>query len=465
MTQGSRTYSKAGLDLSGQRATIIGLGREGRDLARFLTGAGASLSITDARSQEALADHVSALESLSARYALGGHPDELLDGTDVIYVSPGVQPEIPFLKEARRRGIRVSSATELFFQLCPVPIVGITGSSGKSTTTAMTGTVLRSAGLDAVVGGNIGVPMLGMLERISGDSIAVMELSSFQLEFMRQSPWIATVTNVTPNHLDRHLSMDAYREAKAQILAHQSAGDWSVLNRDDEQSRLLPTHGQKLEFSQRERVTGAYLAGELLMRDLATGAEQVCQRSDVQLRGDHNVANALTVIATCSAAGVNPEAIRSGIRAFRALPHRLEPVGELGGATYYNDSIATSPERSIAALLSFSEPIVLLAGGRDKHLPMRDWAELIRQRVHHLIVFGEAASLIMQAAREAGVSQAAISSVQTLDDAVAAAAQVSKPGVAVLLSPGCTSYDAFFDFEARGERFRELVRLMSEGGA
>ena len=206
-------------------------------------------------------------------------------------------------------------------------------------------------------------------------------------------------------------------------------------------------------------------AGELLMRDLADGAEQVCQRSDVQLRGDHNVANALAVIATCSAAGVSPEAIRSGIRAFRALPHRLEPVGQIAGATYYNDSIATSPERSIAALLSFSEPIVLLAGGRDKHLPMGQWAELIRQRVHHLIVFGEAASLIMQAAREAGVSQAAISSVQTLDDAVATAAQVSKPGDAVLLSPGCTSYDAFFDFEARGERFRELVRLISEGGA
>jgi UDP-N-acetylmuramoylalanine--D-glutamate ligase len=459
MTQQSRTIS--GTLLAGQRATIVGLGREGRDLARFLSGAGASVLVTDARSAEALSDDVRALEPFGPRFSLGGHPLELLDETDVVYVSPGVPPEIPFLEEAHRRGIRVSSATELFFSLCPARIVGITGSSGKSTTTAMTGKVLQSAGLDAVVGGNIGVPMLGMLERISSDSLAVMELSSFQLEFMRQSPWIATVTNVTPNHLDRHPSMDAYREAKGQILAHQSPTDWCVLNHDDVQSQLLPSLSRKLEFSQREAVTGAYRDGQVLVRNLGSGVEAVCDRQAIRLRGDHNVANALTVIATTSAVGVAADRIRQGIESFRALPHRLEPVGAINGATYYNDSIATSPERSIAALLSFSEPVVLLAGGRDKHLPMGTWAELIRERAHTLVLFGEAASLIAEAAREAGVGDDAIVVVQTLEQAVDAAVQASRPGDAVLLSPGCTSYDAFFDFEARGDRFRELVALIA----
>jgi UDP-N-acetylmuramoylalanine--D-glutamate ligase len=326
----------------------------------------------------------------------------------------------------------------------------------------MTGKVLQAAGLDAVVGGNIGVPMLGMLERISSDSLAVMELSSFQLEFMRQSPWIAAVTNITPNHLDRHPSMDAYRDAKAQILAHQSRDDWSVLNHDDAQSWLLPTRSQKLEFSRQKPVTGAYLHGEVLVRNIGSSVESVCDRGAIHLRGDHNVANALTVIAIASAAGVSVNEIARGIESFRALPHRLEPVGTVHGATYYNDSIATSPERSMAALLSFSEPIVLLAGGRDKHLPMNEWAELIKKRTHHLIVFGEAASLIASAAREAGVMEEAIVAVQTLDQAVDRAVEISRPGDAVLLSPGCTSYDAFFDFEERGDRFRELVALAGE---
>jgi UDP-N-acetylmuramoylalanine--D-glutamate ligase len=454
--------AKASSQLAGQRATIVGLGREGRDLARFLSLAGASVTVTDARSTESLSEDLQALEAFELRYSLGGHPPELLDETDVVYVSPGVPPEIPILKIARQRDIPISSATELFFTLCPARIVGITGSSGKSTTTAMTGKVLQAAGLDAVVGGNIGVPMLGMLERISSDSLAVMELSSFQLEFMRQSPWLATVTNITPNHLDRHPNMDAYREAKAQILAHQSSGDWCVLNHDDVQSQLLQTFGQKLEFSRREPVTGAYLVGDVLVRKLGSSVEAVCDRRAIHLRGDHNVANALTVIATASAAGVAPEEIARGIESFRALPHRLEPVGTIHGVTYYNDSIATSPERSMAALLSFTEPIVLLAGGRDKHLPMEEWAELIRKRAHHLIVFGEASPLIAGAARTAGMLSEAILAVQSLDQAVAAAAEVSRPGDAVLLSPGCTSYDAFFDFEERGDRFRELVSLIAE---
>lgn len=463
MTHGTNSQSRARSALHGQRAVVIGLGREGRDLARFLHASGATVTMSDSRPAEALQTEMGGLAELPGlRFSVGGHAESDLDTADVVYSSPGVPPEIPFLRAARQRGIPISSATELFFALSPAPILGITGSSGKSTTTAMTGSVLRADGRDVLVGGNIGVPVLGRLEKITAGSWVVMELSSFQLEFMQRSPAIATVTNITPNHLDRHVTMDAYREAKAQILAHQSADDWAILNRDDDESRKLHPRGRRLEFSQRRPVHGAFQRGDVLMLDLGNGAIEVCRRESVHLRGEHNIANALAVIATASAAGVGPEAVRAGIEAFRALPHRLEPVGTVHGATYYNDSIATAPERSIAAMHAFAEPIVLLAGGRDKYLPMAAWAELMRARCRHVVMFGEAAPLIEAAARSAGVPAVALTRVTSLDEAVAAAAAVAREGDAVLLSPGCTSYDAFFDFEARGERFRELVAQMGE---
>ncbi|MFN0072099.1 MAG: UDP-N-acetylmuramoyl-L-alanine--D-glutamate ligase [Chloroflexota bacterium] len=444
-------------ELAGQRAVIVGLGREGRDLARFLARSGALVHVTDSRPEEALAVDLTALAELPLGYTLGGHAVHDLDTADVVYVSPGVPPEIPFLLEARQRGIRISSATELFFHYCPGTILGITGSSGKSTTTAMTGKVLQAAGRDAVIGGNIGVPMLGLLDRISEQTLVVMELSSFQLESLMMSPPIATVTNITPNHLDRHVTMDAYIRAKSQILDHQSPGNWAIVNRDDPESQRLKVHGHKLQFSQREPVLGAFQAGSELHINLGNGTHTVCSRHAIQLRGEHNVANALAVIATAAAAGIDSDAIRHGIEAFRALPHRLEPVGEIAGVTYFNDSIATSPERSIAALESFGEPMVLLAGGRDKYLPMDHWAAVIQRRAHHLVVFGEAAPLIRQAAISAGIPASRISEAMALEDAVDAAVRVAHPGDVVLLSPGCTSYDAFFDFEERGERFRQLV--------
>lgn len=451
--------------LAGQRAVVVGLGREGRDLAAFLASRGAQVRVTDARPAAVLADAIATLGELKIEYSLGGHPLADLDQADVVYVSPGVPPEIPFLAQARRRAIPTSSATELFFQLCPGTIVGITGSSGKSTTTAMTGSVLRCAGRHTLVGGNIGVPMLGRLGEITAESWIVMELSSFQLEFMRRSPRIATITNVTPNHLDRHPSMDVYRNAKAQILNHQEETDWVVLNLDDPESAALDHRGQLLRFSLAQPTKGAFRKGDALLLDLGHGPLAVCEQSELGLRGEHNVANALAAIATSAAAGVEPRHMREGLRRFEALPHRIEPLGLVGGVAYYNDSIATSPERSIAAMLSFSEPIVLLAGGRDKHLPMDRWAELMRERARWLVVFGEAATLIADAARSAGFPQDRIVHVQTLDSAIDAASQVAQPGDAVLLSPGCTSYDAFTDFEARGDRFRTTVRAMAEVGS
>jgi UDP-N-acetylmuramoylalanine--D-glutamate ligase len=448
-------------DLAGQRALVVGLAREGADLARFLAGAGARVCATDRRPAAELSERLAALADLPLSYALGGHPPALLDGCDVVYLSPGVPPELPLAVEARQRGIPLSSATELLLARCPAPIVGITGSSGKTTTTALTGEVFRRAGRGVLVGGNIGVPLLGRLAGITPDMWVVLELSSFQLEPLRRSPHVAVITNITPNHLDRHPSMEAYTAAKFQIVAHQAPADWAVLNTDDPVLADAPGAGRRLGFSLTRPVEGAYLAGDWLVQRREGQETRVAPRGELRLRGRHNLANALAVCAIAQAVGIGPAAVRAALGEFAGVPHRLEVAGEVGGVRYVNDSIATSPERSIAALESFDEPIVLLAGGRDKHLPWDRWAALVGRRVRHLVLLGEAQDLIAAAAREHGAAAVPQHRASTLDEAVARAHELARPGDVVLLSPGCTSYDQFRDFEERGARFRAAVRALT----
>jgi UDP-N-acetylmuramoylalanine--D-glutamate ligase len=450
--------------LAGQRALVVGLGREGIDLVRYLAAAGADVGAADRRTAAELGAALEALRDLPVAYSLGGHPAELAHGRDVVYLSPGVPPELPLVVAARAQGIPISSATELFLARCPAPIVGITGSSGKTTTTALTGEVFRQAGRRVFVGGNIGVPMLGRLAEIGPDAWVVLELSSFQLEPLRASPHIAAITNITPNHLDRHPSMEAYAAAKFQITTHQRPADWAILNADDPIGRAAPGAGQRLVFSLRGPVEGAFLADDWLTVCRDGLAMRVAPRAELRLRGQHNVANALCATAVAHAAGLPSEAIRAALAEFTGVPHRLEPVAEIGGVRYYNDSIATSPERTIAALESFHEPIVLLAGGRDKHLPWDRWAAVASRRVRHLVLIGEAADLIDAAARAHGAAAVPRHQAGTLDAAVSQARDLARPGDVVLLSPGCASYDQFRDFEERGERFREAVRRLHVGG-
>ena len=444
------------------RATVVGLAREGTDLARFLSREGADVLVTDLRTAEALAEPLASLRGLPIRYALGGHPIEEALSADIIYVSPGVPPTIPVLNEARRRAIPITSATRLFFDRCPAPIVGITGSSGKTTTTALVGRMFETAGRRTLVGGNIGVPLLNRLADISPDDWVVLELSSFQLEMMDVSPHIAAITNITPNHLDRHASMDEYREAKANILNHQRAADWAVLNADDHGSRGLQTRGRCLQFSLERATEGAYLDGDQLVVARGGSSECVCRLDQLRLRGRHNVANVLTACAVASAAGIATEAMRVAAQAFTGVPHRLELVADVDGVRYYDDSIATSPERSMAALEAFAgEPVILLAGGRDKHLPMEIWGERISRSVRELVLFGEAAPLIRRAALAAGVPEARIHDAETVSEAVRRAHALSRPGDVVLLSPGGTSYDQFRDYEERGAVFASAARSLT----
>jgi UDP-N-acetylmuramoylalanine--D-glutamate ligase len=324
---------------------------------------------------------------------------------------------------------------------------------------------LKDTGRRAWTGGNIGRPLLLDLPQIGPDDLVVLELSSFQLELMTRAPAIAVVLNITPNHLDRHRTMLAYTEAKARILEFQDPDGTSVLGWEDDGAWDLRqrVRGRLMGFGRgpRPSLPGTFLENGRIQLDLGGGAEEICPVDDVPLRGDHNLLNVLAACAAAAAAGLNTAAMAEGIRTFRGLPHRLELVRTVRGADWYDDSIATAPERTLAALRSFSQPIVLLAGGRDKDLPWDEFASFVRRGVDHLVLFGEAAAKI-QAAVEADRGQRPYSTdiVADLDSAVRAAARRAEAGDVVLLSPGGTSYDAFADFAARGERFRQLVEAL-----
>ena len=465
--------------LAGLRVTVIGLAREGTALARFLAAQGAQVTVSDLKGPEELQERLAQLAGLDVRLALGGHPPEVL-AADVVFLSPGVPADAPVAVEARRLGAALSSETRLFTRLCPAPVVGITGSSGKTTTVTLVGRMLAAAGLRAFVGGNIGQPLIERLPEIAPQDRAVLELSSFQLEGFGPavppakvfpeggwSPEVAAITNITPNHLDRHPTMQAYIDAKANILRFQGPQSWAILNADDPITRGLHSlcRGKVLAFSlEQEPDAGAWLAGDVLLwrPEPARAAERICLVSELKLRGRHNIANVLAACAVSGAAGATAAAMREVAVTFAGVEHRLEPVRTLRGVTYYNDSIATSPERSMAALRAFDEPLVLLAGGRDKHLPWAEWATLVGERVRDCICFGEMAPLLLQALGPVAAGRGLrVHACSTLEQAVALAAQIARPGDVVLLSPGGTSFDAYVDFAARGEAFRQAVRALS----
>lgn len=450
------------MDLRGTRASVIGLAREGTDLARYLAAEGARVLVNDARPADALADRIAQLADVPIELVLGGHPLEPTLNADVVFVSPGVPPDLPLLVEAARRHIPVSSGTRLLFERCPAPIVGITGSSGKTTTTTLVGRIFQAAGRRTFVGGNIGVPLLGRLAEITPESWVVLELSSFQLEPLDVSPHVAAITNITPNHLDRHPSMEAYTAAKAQIVNHQRPTDWAVLNADDPVSQTVRPKGQVVRFSLNKPVEGAYLDGDTLVLCRAGQREVICDRGDLKLPGLHNVANVLTACAVASVAGIGVEAMRAGCVGFTGVAHRLELVAEIDGVRYINDSIATAPERSMAALAALrGTPVVMLAGGRDKHLPMEDWGRMMAESARALVLFGEMAPLIERAALDAGMPPERVHQAGTVAAGVSLARRLAQPGDAILLSPGGTSYDQYQDFEERGADFRAAVASLT----
>ena len=456
---------------NGKHLVILGAARQGLALAKFLVRQGAQVTITDQKDENGLQEVKQNLQEKGIKWALGGHPLDLLEQADAVAVSGGVPLAIPFIQEALQREIPLTNDSQIFLELVPCPVIGITGSAGKTTTTILVGKMAEFAhGEDSTwVGGNIGNPLISDVEKMHLEHLAVVELSSFQLELMEISPDIACVLNITPNHLDRHGTLEAYSEAKARILDFQDGTGIAVLNRDDPGSWGLKdrVQGRLISFGRLKPTTGslgAYLEDGWIKFWDGSVSHDLLPLSSIQLRGEHNQLNVLAASAIALAAGLPVEAIRQGAAALTGVEHRLEFIRKWGGADWFNDSKATAPQGSIAAIKSFHEPLVLLAGGRDKNLPWSEFARLVLDRVRVVICFGEAADLIENALQNAlGESEEMplIHKCQGLQEAVGAAVKMIQQGDVVLLSPGGTSFDEFDDFEERGEMFKKWVHELS----
>jgi UDP-N-acetylmuramoylalanine--D-glutamate ligase len=455
-------------ELTGKRIVILGLARQGTALARFAYEIGAHVVVSDIRSESELGPALDELSDLPVEIILGQHPDSLLDGTDILALSGGVSSDLPLVREAKRRGIQLTNDSLEFMKRTPGTVIGITGSAGKTTTTALTGAMAQESGRRTWIGGNIGRPLITELYHMQSEDLVVQELSSFQLELWSQSPQVAAVLNITPNHLDRHQTMAAYSEAKSKILRYQTEKDVAVLSADDRETRALTevVRGRLRQFSLHIEVEdGAFIRqGQIWLSD-KNKAWAVCDLDVIQLRGQHNVLNVLASTVLADSVGISIEAMDRAIRNFSGIEHRLELVATIKDVEYINDSIATAPERALAALDAFSEPIILLAGGRDKEMEWNDWATQVLERVEAIVLFGELAETLEKILRSKLGSMASrieIRRVSQLSEAVDTASRLAKAGDIVLLAPGGTSFDSFSDFAERGRAFRQLVLKMAD---
>lgn len=455
----------------GKRVLIIGAARQGQALARFLSSHGAQVILNDQRTQEEMKLEIQKLGNSSIEWVLGHHPISLLERVDLVCLSGGIPLTLPIVAEAQGRGLPVSNDSQIFMEAVKAPVIAITGSAGKTTTTTLVGRMARAAAGSSRkvwVGGNIGLPLVEFLDEIQPDDLVIMELSSFQLEQMTHSPHIAAVLNITPNHLDRHGTMEAYTEAKARILDFQNANDIAVLNREDSGSWQLRdrARGKMISFGLQQPKTGetgVFMQDGYVKLQDNDQVFMILPETSIQLRGEHNLLNVLAACAVSSAAGFSFDAMAAGVEEFLGVEHRLEVVRVWRGVTWINDSIATAPERTMAALRAFSEPIVLLLGGRDKNLPWDELAEMIHDRVEHVILFGEAAEKIAGAigSPRSGDRLSNVHKSNDFEDALKIASEVAVENNIVLLSPGCTAYDTFKDFEERGNFFKNWVKALA----
>ncbi|MCA9923552.1 MAG: UDP-N-acetylmuramoyl-L-alanine--D-glutamate ligase [Anaerolineales bacterium] len=452
--------------LTNKHIVILGLARQGKALARFAAEVGAKVTVSDLRSPEILETALKELGDLDINFVLGEHPMSLLDNADVLAISGGVPADAPFVIAARERNITITNDSHEFIRRTPTAVIGITGSAGKTTTTALTGVISQVAGRRTWVGGNIGKPLIADLHKMAADDVVVQELSSFQLEIWDRSPQVAAVLNITPNHLDRHKTMKAYINAKANILRYQTEDGTAVLSADDPGSFALQTmaKGRVRLFSLEKSVDdGAVVYNNQVW--LRNGHEvPVCHIEDIHLRGQHNLLNVLAAVTLADSVGISTDAMAEAIRTFKGVEHRLELVRTRNGVQWINDSIATAPERALAALHAFNEPLVLLAGGRDKDMVWDDWAQQAAQRCKQIILFGELAELLESKLINPDLTGfgnlSGLSRVNSMAEAVEVAAKTAVAGDVVLLSPGGTSFDAFNDFAERGQVFREMVNQL-----
>jgi UDP-N-acetylmuramoylalanine--D-glutamate ligase len=449
------------IELAGKKVLVVGLARTGIATALFCAERGARVTATESRSEPEIAEAAKKLRMAGVKLELGAHQAETFVQQDLIVPSPGVPPMMPALAAARAIGVPVWSEIELAWRFLRGRLICITGSNGKTTTTSLIGHILETAGLPVQVAGNIGTPLISRVDISSDGSFTVVEASSFQLEFISTfRPNIAVLLNVTPDHLDRHGSVESYAAAKARMFENQMPEDAAIINADDTVApQYTPTGPRVFWFSREKQVaSGCYVRGdEIIFR--CDGEETVLlNRKIIGLRGSHNMENVLAAAAAARLAGVEPGAIAEGVRTFAGVEHRIEYVATIGGVEYFNDSKATNVDATLKALDAFPGNVLVILGGKDKGSDYKILRQTLRSRARMALLIGSAADKI-----EADLAGAIpVERVQTLERAVEHASQHAKPGDTVLLAPACASFDQFENYEHRGRVFKQLVRELEK---
>lgn len=446
-------------DYSGVRAIVVGLARSGVAAARLLASGGADVTVTDTRSEADLGEFTAGLPS-GAKLVLGGHDGINPGGYGLAVTSPGVWWDSPLLTALRNAGVPVISEVELAYRHIKDPIIAITGANGKTTTTTLTGLMLRAGGFDAFVGGNIGDPLCGAVGQ--GHKWIVAEISSFQLEGITSfRPRISLVLNVTPDHMDRHKTMDVYAALKARVFENQRDGDVVILNAEDPLTASFKPHPSTrvLWFGHvRHGKPGAWTQGGKAVADLGGGLVELFRVGDLKVPGAHNVENALAASLAALSAGVSPAVIGDAARAFEGLPHRMEKVAQINGVTYINDSKGTNSDAAIKSLSPYDGDVILIAGGSSKGDDFAQLASAVRKRAKGVVLIGKTASAIAEALGDFAPKAMA----KDMESAVTAATRMAAPGDTVLLSPACASFDMFRNYEHRGDVFRQTVISMAK---
>ena len=448
-------------ELKGKRVLVVGLARTGIATALFCAARGARVTATEARPESEVSEAAAKLRAAGCVLELGGHREETFLVQELIVPSPGVPADTPFLQAARAKGIPIWSEIELAYRFLKGKLIGITGSNGKTTTAALIAHVLETAGFPVILAGNIGTPLVARVEETSDSSICVVEMSSFQLELIESlRPDIGVLLNLTPDHLDRHPSLDAYGRAKARLFENQTKGDAAILNADDPGLKAYaPTRAQVFWFSRRQAIDqGAFLRGSEIVFRRGGTEEVLLRRENIGLPGAHNLENVLAAAAAAFLSGAPPEAIATGVTSFAGVEHRLEFVAEIQGVRYYNDSKATNVDATLKALDAFPGRILVILGGKDKGSDYTVLQQSLREKATLALLIGSAADKIEKQI----VENVSVERAGTIERAVEIASRRARPGDTVLLAPACASFDQFQNYEHRGRRFKQLVRQLEE---
>ncbi|SMP46633.1 UDP-N-acetylmuramoyl-L-alanine--D-glutamate ligase [Anoxynatronum buryatiense] len=449
------------MHLNGLKVLVVGIGITGVPLIQFLHTQGARVFLNDMRDASSLADTLQPLENMIEKVILGGHPQDLslYQDPELIILSPGVPVDLPFLRAFKKLNIPIIGEIELAYQHMRAPVIAITGTNGKTTTTALTGDMFRLAGKETEVVGNIGIPGISRVDTLDENGYYVMEVSSFQLETIQQfKPKAAALLNITPDHLNRHGSMDAYAALKYRIFENQTKDDVAVINADDAASMAYNSglRSIPLYFSRQKRLSsGIFVDKDEIVFRWNDTEKKIIAVDMIQIPGTHNLENALAASGLALACGLPPEAVAEALVKFPGVEHRIEFVAEKNGVIYINDSKATNPDAAIKAVEAVAAPLILLAGGMDKKSDFTSLLNAFRGKVKYLLVYGETAPLLMEASNRLNFYE--VKQVKNLDEAVRVAAALAESGDSVLLSPACASWDMYANFEERGAHFKALV--------